>query len=49
MCADYQYDAVTPNKPNLFSPNNKVTRRRRSFSVYPEIGSNLQCTVSEKK
>ncbi|XP_025203906.1 transcriptional activator Myb isoform X2 [Melanaphis sacchari] len=37
----YQYDAVTPNKSNLFSPSNKVTRRRRSFSEYPEIGSFL--------
>ncbi|XP_026810655.1 transcriptional activator Myb isoform X3 [Rhopalosiphum maidis] len=41
---DYQYDAVTPNKPNLYSPTNKVTRRRRSFSEYPEIGLNLQCS-----
>ncbi|XP_022180403.1 transcriptional activator Myb isoform X3 [Myzus persicae] len=40
----YQYDAISPNKPNLFSPNNKVTRRRRSFSEYPEIGLNLQCS-----
>ncbi|XP_016663428.1 transcription factor MYB3R-3 isoform X5 [Acyrthosiphon pisum] len=41
----YQYDAVTPNKSNIFSPNNKVTRRRRSFSEYPEIGLNLQCST----
>ncbi|XP_060837799.1 transcriptional activator Myb isoform X3 [Rhopalosiphum padi] len=41
---DYQYDAVTPNKPNLYSPTNKVTRRRRSFSEYSEIGLNLQCS-----
>ncbi|KAL4121492.1 hypothetical protein QTP88_013996 [Uroleucon formosanum] len=40
----YQYDAVTPNKSNIFSPNNKITRRRRSFSEYPEIGLNLQCS-----
>ncbi|XP_060837801.1 transcriptional activator Myb isoform X5 [Rhopalosiphum padi] len=40
----YQYDAVTPNKPNLYSPTNKVTRRRRSFSEYSEIGLNLQCS-----
>ncbi|XP_060866891.1 transcriptional activator Myb isoform X3 [Metopolophium dirhodum] len=40
----YQYDAVTPNKSNIFSPNNKVTRRRRSFSEYPEVGLNLQCS-----
>lgn len=41
----YQYDAVTPNKLDLFSPSNKVTRRRRSFSEYPEIGLNLQCST----
>ncbi|XP_060866893.1 transcriptional activator Myb isoform X5 [Metopolophium dirhodum] len=41
----YQYDAVTPNKSNIFSPNNKVTRRRRSFSEYPEVGLNLQCST----
>ncbi|KAL4121491.1 hypothetical protein QTP88_013996 [Uroleucon formosanum] len=41
----YQYDAVTPNKSNIFSPNNKITRRRRSFSEYPEIGLNLQCST----
>lgn len=40
---------MTPNKPNIFSPNNKLTRRRRSFSEYPEIGLNLQCSVSKKK
>ncbi|XP_015367708.1 PREDICTED: transcriptional activator Myb isoform X2 [Diuraphis noxia] len=40
----YQYDAISPNKPNIFSPNNKLTRRRRSFSEYPEIGLNLQCS-----
>lgn len=39
---------VSPNKPNPFSPNNKVNRRRRSFSEYPEIGLNLQCNVSVK-
>ncbi|XP_025203908.1 transcriptional activator Myb isoform X4 [Melanaphis sacchari] len=42
----YQYDAVTPNKSNLFSPSNKVTRRRRSFSEYPEIGSTILSGLS---
>ncbi|XP_025425733.1 transcriptional activator Myb isoform X3 [Sipha flava] len=38
----YHYN-TSPNKPNSFSPNNKVHRRRRSFSEYPEIGLNIQC------
>ncbi|VVC28597.1 Hypothetical protein CINCED_3A006387 [Cinara cedri] len=40
----YQYDVNSPNKTSIFSPNNRVSRRRRSFSEYPEIGMNLQCS-----